>query len=271
MGFVRTAFGVLSLLFLLSGCSTTDALTPQVDVGGGLTPQSNPVTENDLQRMAQSQQPVYPPASGPAGANGQGQVYGGALPPAGGQQNLGLGVPGNAQPGTGAPPTTLQQQAAVLGQPTAQNQRLATPAQPQPEPQQETQAQAGAVAAPVAAGGNSLRFLPIIGAPLPAVTPLSRQLGAEARARGIAIKSSGDTSAQHVLKGYFSCVAGGGTITVTYVWDVLDSNGGRLNRIQGQESFAGNASDPWSAVPASVMQNIATKTMDSYTRWRAGP
>ena len=119
-----------------------------------------------------------------------------------------------------------------------------------------------------AASGESLRFLPIIGAPVQAVTPLSRQLGAEARARGLTIKSASDASSEHILKGYFSAFADSGNVTITYVWDILDASGGRLHRIQGQEIVPSGAQDPWAAVPASVMQQIATKSMAEYVSWR---
>lgn len=272
----RTAIGVLCVALLVSGCNTTDALTPQVDVGGGLTPSSNPVTDRDLDQMARTQQPVYPTQPQAPGA-GQ-PVASASLPPP--QQPA--YPPPAATPGPGAPPTTLEQQAATLG--NGGNGTLAAPSAPMNGGGAVLAAPSAAAAQPAApatpqqsaslpaeSSGQTLRFLPIIGAPLPAVTPLSRQLGAEARARGIAIRSSQDKTAKHVLKGYFSAVAGGGNITITYVWDVLDANGGRLNRIQGQETFPGNAADPWSAVPPSVMQTIATKTIDSYMNWSAGP
>lgn len=273
----RTAIGVLCVALLASGCNTTDALTPQVDVGGGLAPSSSPVTDRDLDQMARTQQPVYP--SQPQAAVPGQPVASSSLPPPGDAPSY---PASNATPGPGAPPRTLEQQAASLGnggngtlaapsEPQQSGTSLAAPSAPapqQPAPQQPAPQQSASLSAE---SGQTLRFLPIIGAPLPAVTPLSRQLGAEARARGIAIRSSSDKTAKHVLKGYFSAVAGGGNITITYVWDVLDANGGRLNRIQGQETFPGNAADPWSAVPPSVMQTIATKTMDSYVNWSAGP
>lgn len=243
MRFAHTAPAFLLTLALLGGCNTTDVMTPQVDVGGGRFPNSQPVTDQDLQRMADTQQPVYP-----SGEPAQEQAYSEPL-----QTTAGGRQPPFAKTGPGAPPTTLSQQAATLG---AAEPPARTPAAPQ-------------TMTASAVGSETVRFLPIIGAPLEAVTPLSRQLGSEARNRGITIKGSGDNSADHMLKGYFSAVSGGGNITITYVWDVLDGKGARLNRLQGQETFPGDAADPWTAVPASVMQNIATKTMDSYLQWRA--
>ncbi|MGG2478144.1 hypothetical protein ACNVD4_22470, partial [Rhizobium sp. BR5] len=114
----------------------------------------------------------------------------------------------------------------------------------------------------------SIRFLPIIGAPVQAVTPLSRQLGAEARAKGLTIRASNDNSAENILKGYFSAFADGGKVNIVYVWDILDANGTRLHRLQGQEAVAAKGSDPWAAATDRVMQDIAAKTLSEYASWK---
>jgi len=137
-----------------------------------------------------------------------------------------------------------------------------TPAVP---PQSPAQTQA---ALPAGQVRGQIRFMPVIGAPVNAVTPLSRQLAVEARNRGLAILSASDPGGDHVLKGYFSADNFNGQTTVFYVWDILDSAGTRLNRIQGQEVFPGGSGDPWASVPADVMERIATRTMADYTAWR---
>jgi hypothetical protein len=115
---------------------------------------------------------------------------------------------------------------------------------------------------------SSIRFLPIIGAPVQAVTPLSKELGVSARGNGLTIKSSSDQTAQHVLKGYLSAFSDGDKVTVVYVWDVLDNAGGRLHRLQGQESVSGGGGDAWASVPASVMQEIGVNTIAEYMKWK---
>lgn len=115
---------------------------------------------------------------------------------------------------------------------------------------------------------GTIRFLPIIGAPVQAVTPLSKELGASARGNGLTIKASGDETAEHVLKGYLSAFSDSGKITVVYVWDVLDNSGARLHRIQGQQSVKGGGADAWAAVPPEVMQEIGVATIAEYMRWR---
>lgn len=117
--------------------------------------------------------------------------------------------------------------------------------------------------------GGTLRFTPVIGAPVGAVTPLSRQLAQEAKNRGFTIVSTAGSEGDHVLKGYFSAFSDGTKTTIVFVWDVLDPSGNRLHRIQGQEDAAGSAPDTWSVVPASTMERIAVRTFDDYQAWRS--
>lgn len=217
------------IALLLSACNTTDALTPQVDVGHGNT-QSTPVTQGDLDQMAAAAD------RGPAGAPTQVPAY--------------------------APQNTRQAQAQAMtggvqyGQPIQQQQTTQAPVRNQ------------TASLPAASASGTIRFLPIIGAPVQAVTPLSRQLGAEARAKGLTIRPSGDTTAENILKGYLSAFADGSNITIVYVWDVLDANGARLHRLQGQETVPARGSDPWAAASDSTMQKIAVRTLNDYQSWK---
>ncbi|HWT60212.1 MAG TPA: hypothetical protein VN284_20420 [Rhizobium sp.] len=253
---------------LLTACNTTDALTPQVDIGdSSARASSSPVTQSEAERLAGSRQRVFAESSQPGGYH-----------PAYDQSQQAY------RPGTGAPPTTMQEQADALSRsssspaasapieeqslppPASSSELPAQPAQPPAvqQPQQTAALNAGASSA----HGNTVRFLPIIGAPVQAVTPLSRQLGAEARSHGLSIKSSTDASSDYILKGYLSAFNDDGKVTVVYVWDILDSAGGRLHRIQGQESVPTAAADPWAGVPASVMQQIGSKTIAEFSSWR---
>lgn len=237
--FVFPALVIPVLALALSACNTTEALTPQVNVGHNNS-QSTPVTQGDLDQMAAAADRA------PAGASATASS-----------------VPAYA------PQNSMQAQAQALssgsqyGEPLGQNQSPAPPpAGSQPSPSRQT-----ASLAP-AASTNTIRFLPIIGAPVQAVTPLSRQLGAEARAKGLTIRASNDNSAENILKGYFSAFADGAKVNVIYVWDVLDANGVRLHRLQGQETIAARGSDPWAAVTDRVMQDIAAKTLNDYSSWK---
>ena len=227
MSRLAAVIAIPCLAFVLSACNTTDALTPQVNVGHNST-QSTPVTQGDLDQMAAAAD------RSPNGAPSRVPAY--------------------------APQNTLQAQAQAMsggaqyGQPVSQQQ--AAPAQQQ------------TAALPASTASGTIRFLPIIGAPVQAVTPLSRQLGAEARAKGLTIRPSTDATAENILKGYLSAFADSGNVTVVYVWDVLDANGARLHRLQGQETVAGRGSDPWASVTDAMMQKIAAKTLTDYQSWK---
>ena len=275
---VATAPMLLICLALLSACNTTDALTltPPMEIGDSSMNQrsSTPVTQSEAERMAGEPQQTFPAAPR---RNGYAPAYSQQTYPT--QPNYQAQA---YRPGTGTPPTTMQAQADALSRdgssPAAsgaiEGESLPPPSaaaeQPASQQQQPTQTAAldPSVSSSTSVRGNTVRFLPIIGAPVQAVTPLSRQLGAEARAHGLAIKSSNDTSSDYILKGYLSAFSDEGKVTVVYVWDVLDNAGARLHRIQGQESVPTAAADPWAGVPASVMQQIASKTISEFTSWR---
>ncbi|RDJ11366.1 hypothetical protein [Rhizobium grahamii] len=262
---------MLLACFALSACNTTDALVPLVDIGDSSTNmRSSPVTQGDAERMAGT-----PPRQQTFASQQRSNGY----HPAYNQMAY--------RRGSGSPPTTMEAQAMALdsnGSSPVASAPIKARALPEPisnaqaeeedmveaparePPRQQTQT--AALTASSSSRGSTVRFLPIIGAPVQAVTPLSRQLGAEARSHGLSIKSSNDGSTAYILKGYLSAFSDNGKVTVVYVWDVLDGGGARLHRIQGQESIPSDAQDPWAAVPASVMQQIASKTITEFSTWR---
>jgi hypothetical protein len=250
----------VSLCLGLSACNTTDALTPQVDVGGGTEPSSAPVTQEETDRMAGTDR-LEPVQSAPLASPGNRQGAPGNGNPQGGTDTLSaqaraLDAGDRVSPASSGPPPAWQGQ-EELSQGSAQPDGAA-PAEAPPS--------AGQTAA--ASGNDTIRFLPIIGAPVQAVTPLSRQLAASARAAGLTIRPSGDSSTNQILKGYFSALSNGDKVTMVYVWDVLDNAGARLHRMQGQETMSAEGSDPWDAVSPELMQSIATKTIAEYMSWR---
>jgi hypothetical protein len=121
-----------------------------------------------------------------------------------------------------------------------------------------------------------LQIAPIVGASVEAATPLTAELQARAKQRGITLAGSQDQTATHVLKGYFSTMSEGKDTTVIYVWDVYDPSGNRLHRINGQmkapsvNSGAGAGADSWKAVAPATMQAIADQTIDQFAAFLGG-
>ncbi|OCJ11286.1 hypothetical protein A6U86_22690 [Rhizobium sp. AC27/96] len=283
MGLVRTTLIVAGFCLALSACNTTDALTPPEAIGDV---SSSPVTQRDVERMATAPQrrQTYPGTQDSYGYQQQtsqqayqSQSYGGG----GSLDDQASALKSNGtnpyasrplDDGRTASIAPADPQTSQSDEQREADRRLSDDPPPQQQAaddqQQPDQQQASLPPATAATGGNSIRFLPIIGAPVQAVTPLSRQLGSDARSLGLTIKSSSDASANYILKGYLAAFEDGPQISVTYVWDVLDNAGNRVHRIQGAESAPLKRGDPWTAVPPAVMQKIATKTMSEFNSWR---
>lgn len=272
----RTATAGLIAAAALTACNTPDALVPPMEIGDG----GQPVSENEMSQGPQSaySEPSYTqsPALAEQGYTQQPQnsLEAQAAALASGQSNPVASPPLSGQlsedsyPQAPAPAAQQLAPAEAPLQPPSEPAETAQAPQQQPAQQQPAPAQPNVAALAPAGAAGTIRFLPIIGAPVQSITPLSRQLGAEARGKGLTIKSASDPASEHILKGYFSAFGDGGTVTVVYVWDVLDSGGNRLHRIQGEEKVPSAATDPWAGVPASLMQQIGTKTIAEYTSWR---
>ncbi|MBW9062696.1 hypothetical protein JNB71_05145 [Rhizobium herbae] len=275
----------LGIAATLSGCNSLDDLTPQVDVGGG-TFRSPPVNQSDLDAMltvppqsttpVQSAQLASPAqegfvegATGTVLAQGDGEYTdpAGSLDAQAGRLQQGL-VPAQQRLARRQVIAEEAETTPVDERASDEPRQSAAPLRAAEETPEIQKPQKSAAIAPAATPGT-IRFLPIIGAPVEAVTPLSKQLGSEARSHGLTIKSASDTSSQHILKGYFSALKDGEKTTVVYVWDVLDGGGNRLHRIQGQDTVDATAANLWSVVPPQTMQAIATRTIAEYLNWRA--
>lgn len=112
-----------------------------------------------------------------------------------------------------------------------------------------------------------VQFAPLVGAPADASTPLAARLAARAAARGIPLVGTGQPSATHIMKGYFSAISEGGQTTVIYVWDVIDPAGTRIHRIQGQTRAPATGGDGWQGVQPATMEAIADETIDRLATW----
>ena len=119
-------------------------------------------------------------------------------------------------------------------------------------------------------GEVRVNIAPIVGAPLEAVTSLSKSMNQRARETGLKLVAEGDTTATYVVKGYFSALAEESGTTVIYVWDVLDPSGNRLHRIQGRQTNPGfDEGDAWRAVTPGTMQAVGVSSIDQLNAWLA--
>ncbi|MAM09936.1 MAG: hypothetical protein CML23_05640 [Rhizobiaceae bacterium] len=280
--------GILLAAGLLAACSATDVMTvastPPAPVGDA-APQAyqDPPPVAAAPQASVARRSLAAPASPSYGNPGSPRVT---------TDEAATAL--DATPGRGRAPSTFGQQADQLGlapstaapagtapatPPAAAAPRQAAMTRQTPAPETMTQQAAPqqiASAAPAAKQPasvttvQSVRFLPIIGAPSDKLEPLSARLGDSVRAAGLTIVPMGETAADLSLKGYFSVVNDDGRVSVVYVWDVIGSDGLRLHRIQGSEAapageFSG--SDPWEAVTPEMMADVGQKSVGSLLAW----
>ncbi|MGE0856177.1 MAG: hypothetical protein AB7E80_05920 [Hyphomicrobiaceae bacterium] len=109
-------------------------------------------------------------------------------------------------------------------------------------------------------GAAKLAIAPVIGAPDTVAKQMQASLGSALSKRSIAVAQAGDKS-DYTLRGYVVSAREKTGVKVSYIWDVTDAAGQRLNRITGEEVLANAQSrDPWTAVSNNVIETISTKT-----------
>lgn len=124
--------------------------------------------------------------------------------------------------------------------------------------------QAPATPAPLA----KIALAPVIGAPDPVSKQLAAQLTAAAEKHRITLAPDREAKADYLLRGYIVAARDKSSIKVSYIWDLSDPTGKRVNRITGEEVAATvNAKDPWASVTEQVTQSIADKTAASLGSW----
>lgn len=124
--------------------------------------------------------------------------------------------------------------------------------------------QAQAAPAPLA----KIALAPVIGAPDPVSKQLAAQLTVAAEKHRIALAPDRESKSDYLLRGYIVAARDKSSTKVSYIWDVSDPTGKRVNRITGEEvAPTVNPKDPWASVNEQVTQSIAEKTAASLGSW----
>jgi hypothetical protein len=109
---------------------------------------------------------------------------------------------------------------------------------------------------------------PVIGAPDNVAKQLETQLASAIEAQKITVARDPNAKAEFTLRGYVVSAREKGRTKVSYIWDVTDPSGKRVNRITGEEVLSGAQSkDPWASVTPQVVNTISSKTAGSLVTW----
>ena len=115
---------------------------------------------------------------------------------------------------------------------------------------------------------SQIAIAPVIGAPESVGNQLTAQLTQSLEQKSVSVARSSTDRADFTLRGYIVAAKEKSGTKVSYIWDVTDQTGKRVNRITGEE-LAGrtDSRDPWAAVTPDVMQSITTKTATAIGTW----
>lgn len=108
---------------------------------------------------------------------------------------------------------------------------------------------------------------PVIGAPDAVAKQLVQDFGTAIGQQRVQVVPAGDRS-DYTVRGYIVAAKDKNNTKVSYIWDITDPAGKRLNRITGEEVVTGQApKDPWAAVSPTVTQAVAQKSAGSFGQW----
>lgn len=109
--------------------------------------------------------------------------------------------------------------------------------------------------------GATVAFESINGPPEAVFKKLVDDLNDEAQKRQLAVVSRSTPSAYRV-RGYIAAQRERGKVSISWVWDVYDSEQRRALRITGTEDISGRAKDAWQAADDKVVRKIATASIE---------
>jgi hypothetical protein len=129
------------------------------------------------------------------------------------------------------------------------------PTEPQPK---------AVAAAPVA----KVSINSIVGPPDPLGKQLHQEFASALEQQRVAVLYKKDERADFLLRPYILAAKERKGTKVSYVLDISDPSGKRVNRFAGEEMVpASPSADPWAAITPTVAQAIAAKATGSFVSW----
>ncbi len=115
-----------------------------------------------------------------------------------------------------------------------------------------------------------ITLAPVIGAPDAVSRQIAEQIVQSGERQRITLINDRDARNDYTLRGYVVASKDRSQTKISYIWDLTDPTGKRVNRVTGEElAPAGAAKDPWVAVTPAITQTIAEKTTASLATWLA--
>jgi hypothetical protein len=125
-----------------------------------------------------------------------------------------------------------------------------------------------AATAAAAPAGPRIAIAAPIGPPQAVTDQLTQSLTTALEQQKVAVAKAPGDKADYTLRGYLVAAKDKAGTKFSYIWDVTDAAGKRVNRITGEDLAPGAAgADPWAALSPQLVQSVSTKTASSIGAW----
>ncbi|MDH3196239.1 MAG: hypothetical protein OEL78_08000 [Hyphomicrobiales bacterium] len=121
----------------------------------------------------------------------------------------------------------------------------------------------------IQAANGRFAFAPLTGAPQPVADRLAASIAAASVQHNVPLAPFAQGNGAYVVKGYLSAVTEADTTRAIYVWDVLDGERARLNRITGSVAVPVTADNPWDVIGGATLDKVAAETVGALAAWQA--
>ncbi|OYW56494.1 MAG: hypothetical protein B7Y80_06370 [Hyphomicrobium sp. 32-62-53] len=120
---------------------------------------------------------------------------------------------------------------------------------------------------PPVAQRAKLAVAPIVGPPDATSRALQTQVASALERQRVAVAKQPTDPSEYTLRGYVVAAKEKASTKISYIWDITDPTGKRVNRITGEEVAAGAGADTWSTVSPAIIDQIANKTATQVAGW----
>ncbi|MDX2307793.1 MAG: hypothetical protein NW216_06125 [Hyphomicrobium sp.] len=123
--------------------------------------------------------------------------------------------------------------------------------------------------APPQAQKAKFAVAPVFGPPDALSKSLQARIETMLEQNRITVAKAPTDPSEYTLRGYIVAAREKSSTKISYIWDVTDPAGKRVNRVSGEEvaSGTGGSSDTWGSLSPQIIDQIASKTVTSIATW----
>ncbi len=113
-----------------------------------------------------------------------------------------------------------------------------------------------------------MTILAVDGLPEAVNGPMLEALSAAAAERSIALVEA-DGKPKYQIKGYFAASHGENGTDLSYVWEVMETEGTSTDRVEGVATAPNRPADPWAVLDGETQRALAGQSMNALAAYIA--